>query len=72
MSLGSTEAIKRVVATGIGVAIVSGLSVAMEVRAKKLAVLKIADLQLRRPMHRVVDQLAQSEPEHRRVQRHAR
>jgi DNA-binding transcriptional LysR family regulator len=58
MSLGSTEAIKRAVASGVGVAIVSGLSVAMEVRAKKLAVLKIADLQLRRPMHRVVDRHA--------------
>lgn len=58
MSLGSTEAIKRAVAGGIGVAIVSGLSVALEVKAKRLAVLPVSDLQLRRPMHRIVDRHA--------------
>jgi hypothetical protein len=35
------------------------LSVAMEVRAKKLAVLNLADLRLRRPMHRLVHRHAQ-------------
>jgi DNA-binding transcriptional LysR family regulator len=58
MSLGSTEAIKRAVASGVGVAIVSSLSVALEVRARKLAVLPIADLHLGRPVHRVVDRHA--------------
>jgi DNA-binding transcriptional LysR family regulator len=55
MSLGSTEAIKRAVASGVGVAIVSGLSVALEVQAKKLAILRCSDLIIRRPLHRVVE-----------------
>jgi DNA-binding transcriptional LysR family regulator len=59
MSLGSTEAIKRAVGSGVGVAIVSELSVALEVRAKKLAVLNLADLRLRRPMHRLENRHAQ-------------
>jgi DNA-binding transcriptional LysR family regulator len=58
MSLGSTEAIKRAVAAGIGLAIVSSLSVLLEVRAKTLAILPIADLQLGRPLHRVVERRA--------------
>jgi len=58
MSLGSTEAIKRAVASGVGVAIVSSLSVDLEVQARRLAVLKVADLNIRRPLNRVVDRHA--------------
>jgi DNA-binding transcriptional LysR family regulator len=51
MSLGSIEAIKRAVAAGIGVAMVSGLTVTLEREARKLVILPIADLTVRRPLH---------------------
>lgn len=51
MSLGSTEAIKRAVASGVGVAIVSRLAVELELHAKKLALVRISDLDIRRPVH---------------------
>lgn len=51
MSLGSTEAIKRAVMEGVGVAIVSGLAIGMEVAAGKLAVLKLKGLAVERPCH---------------------
>ncbi|MGA2583160.1 MAG: LysR family transcriptional regulator [Tepidisphaeraceae bacterium] len=53
MSLGSTEAIKRAVASGVGVAIISGLAVALETQAKKLVVLRLSDLAISRPLHYV-------------------
>jgi DNA-binding transcriptional LysR family regulator len=51
MSLGSTEAIKRAVMEGVGVAIVSGLAVGMEVAAGKLAALKVRGLTVQRPCY---------------------
>ncbi len=54
MSLGSTEAIKRAVMSGVGVAVVSRLAVSMEVEAKKLVILHVRDLSLRRPLHKVL------------------
>jgi len=51
MSLGSIEAIKRAVAAGIGVAMVSGLTVTLEQEAGKLVILPIMDLTVRRPLH---------------------
>jgi DNA-binding transcriptional LysR family regulator len=51
MSLGSTEAIKRAVMEGVGVAIVSGLSIGMEVATGKLAALKVKGLAVERPCH---------------------
>ena len=51
MSLGSTEAIKRAVMEGVGVAIVSGLAIDMEVAAGKLAALKVKGLTVERPCH---------------------
>jgi DNA-binding transcriptional LysR family regulator len=51
MSLGSTEAIKRAVMEGVGIAIVSGLAVGMEVAAGKLAVLKVKGLAVQRPCY---------------------
>ena len=53
MALGSTEAIKRVVAEGVGRAIVSRLAVAAECAAGALAVLPVAGLRIARPLHLV-------------------
>ncbi|HZL35870.1 MAG TPA: LysR family transcriptional regulator [Tepidisphaeraceae bacterium] len=53
MSLGSTEAIKRAVAAGIGVAIVSHLAIEMELKAKALAIVPVKGLSIRRPLLRV-------------------
>lgn len=51
MSLGSTEAIKRAVMEGVGVAIVSGLAVQMEVAAGKLVEVKVKGLSVERPLY---------------------
>ena len=53
MELGSTEAIKRVVAAGVGLAVVSRLAVAAERSAGTLAVLPVAALRIARPLHLV-------------------
>ena len=50
MSLGSTEAIKRAVMEGVGVAIVSGLAVGSEVAAGRLAEVRVRDLVVERPL----------------------
>jgi DNA-binding transcriptional LysR family regulator len=53
MALGSTEAIKRVVAEGVGLAIVSRLAVDAECAAGTLAVLPVVGLHIERPLHMV-------------------
>jgi DNA-binding transcriptional LysR family regulator len=53
MALGSTEAIKRVVAEGVGLAIVSRLAVGSECAAGTLAVLPVAELPIYRPLRLV-------------------
>jgi len=53
LSLGSTEAIKRAVGAGIGVAFVSKLTLSTELQAKTLAVVPLQDFQLERPLHRL-------------------
>jgi DNA-binding transcriptional LysR family regulator len=53
LSLGSTEAIKRAVAAGIGVAIVSSLAIGLELKARTLAVVKLSGPPIRRPLYRV-------------------
>jgi DNA-binding transcriptional LysR family regulator len=53
MALGSTEAIKRVVAEGVGLAIMSRLAVSAECAAGTLAVLPVAGLRIPRPLHLV-------------------
>ena len=53
LTLGHTEAIKRAVAAGLGVAVVSQLAVADEAAAGRLAVVRPAGLRLRRPLHLV-------------------
>jgi DNA-binding transcriptional LysR family regulator len=51
MSLGSTEAIKNAVVRGLGVAIVSQLTVALECKVGRLREVKVSDLQIRRALH---------------------
>lgn len=53
MSLGSTEAIKRSVAAGAGLAVVSRLALSLELETGRLALLPLSDLALRRPLHRL-------------------
>jgi DNA-binding transcriptional LysR family regulator len=53
MALGSTEAIKNVVAGGAGVAVVSRLAVERELTAGRLVVLEVRDLTVRRALHMV-------------------
>ncbi len=53
MSLGSTEALKNAVLHGLGVAIVSRLTVEYELRTGRLAELALLDLRIRRDLHLV-------------------
>lgn len=53
MTLGSTEAIKRAVANGVGISIVSGLTLGLEREAGRLTVVELSDLSIRRPFHRL-------------------
>ena len=53
MSLGSTEAIKRAVAAGAGISLVSRLSITNELADGSLIRLKVKDLQVERPLHKV-------------------
>jgi len=62
MSVGSTEAVKRAVAAGIGVAIVSKLSIDLEVRARRLTVRPVRGLNIRRPLYMVVRRIMPTFP----------
>ncbi len=53
MSLATTEAIKCAVAAGIGVAIVSKLSLGLELKARTLAIVPVTGLTIRRPLFRL-------------------
>ena len=53
MVLGSTEAIKRVVAAGLGVAIVSHLTIQSELASGQLAILPLHGFNMTRPLHRL-------------------
>jgi len=53
MVLGSTEAIKRAVAAGLGVAIVSHLTIQTELASGQLAILPVRGFRLTRPLHRL-------------------
>jgi len=53
MAFDTTEAIKRAVAAGIGVAIVSHLSISLELKARTLATVQVSDLRIRRPLYLV-------------------
>ena len=52
MSLGSTEAIKRAVIAGVGVAIVSRLTISMELESGHIGIVPLKDLTINRPLHR--------------------
>jgi DNA-binding transcriptional LysR family regulator len=51
MSLGSTEAVKNAVASGLGVAIVSRLTVELELKARLLREIPLTDLRIERALH---------------------
>jgi DNA-binding transcriptional LysR family regulator len=53
MALGSTEAVKRAVSAGLGLGIVSRLTVELELAADKLAIVQVSDLNIRRALHLV-------------------
>ena len=53
MSIGSTEAIKRAVAAGMGIAIVSRLTVTQELLMGRLAIVSVRGLKIPRPLHRL-------------------
>ncbi|HEX6240968.1 MAG TPA: LysR substrate-binding domain-containing protein [Polyangiales bacterium] len=53
MALGSTEAIKNAVAAGLGLAILSRLTVELEVSSGRLSLLDVRDLSLRRALYMV-------------------
>ena len=51
LSLASPEAIKNLVAAGLGLAIVSRLIVALELQAGSLGIITLKDLTIQRPLH---------------------
>jgi DNA-binding transcriptional LysR family regulator len=51
MSLASPEAIKNMVAAGMGIAIVSRLIIALELQAGSLGIIPLKDLTIHRPLH---------------------
>lgn len=51
LSLASPEAIKSVVAAGMGLAIISRLVVELELQSGSLAIIPLKDLTIRRPLH---------------------
>lgn len=53
MTLGGTEAIKRAVLCGAGLAMVSRLALDLELQTGKLAMVPVRDLSIRRPLHRL-------------------
>lgn len=61
-SLATTEAIKRAVAAGMGIAMVSKLAIDLEVQTKRLAVVRVADLNLVRPVYVHEMQKSRSKP----------
>jgi DNA-binding transcriptional LysR family regulator len=62
MVLGSTEAIKRAVAAGLGVAIVSHLTIQAELALGRLAILPVRDFQLTRPLLRLCCRNREQDP----------
>ena len=52
MSLGSTEAIKSAVISGVGVAIISRLTVDIELKSRRIGIVALNDLKIMRSLHR--------------------
>jgi DNA-binding transcriptional LysR family regulator len=53
MTFGSTEAVKRAVAVGAGIAFVSRVTLGLEREAGRLVVIELTDFEIRRPLHRL-------------------
>jgi hypothetical protein len=53
MSLGSTEAVKRAVIAGVGLAFVSRLALDLELQTDALQIVPLPDLSIQRPLHRL-------------------
>ena len=53
MSLGSAEALKRGVAAGLGVTMISKLALETEIETGRLCPLTLSDLSITRPLHLV-------------------
>ena len=62
MTIGGSEAIKQLVAGGVGVAVLSRLAIAAEVATGSLAELDVAGLNLRRPLHRLLRENTPPDP----------
>lgn len=62
MELNSPEAVKRAVAAGLGVAVLSKLAVAWEVADGRLAVVSVPDFPIRRPLWRITRKGAATGP----------
>ena len=62
MVLGSTEAIKRAVAAGLGVAIVSHLTIQAELALGQLAILPVRGFQVNRPLLRLCCRNREQDP----------
>ncbi|MEM8995469.1 MAG: LysR family transcriptional regulator [Acidobacteriota bacterium] len=54
MSLGSSEALKRAVAAGLGVAWISQLTLGDEITVGRLVTVPVDDFSIRRPLHRLL------------------
>ena len=54
MSLGSSEALKRAVAAGLGLAWISELTLDLELSAGRLGMVEVSDFTIRRPLHRLL------------------
>lgn len=54
MALGSTEALKRAVAAGLGLAWISELTLGLELKSGHLVTLNIENFTIRRPLHRLL------------------
>ncbi len=62
LTLSSTEAIKRAVAAGLGLAVVSRLCVTLELAGRLLVEVPVRDIRLRRPLHELTLRARQASP----------
>ncbi len=62
MKLTSPEAVKRAVAAGLGVAVISRMAISWELAEKRLVVVPVPEFPIRRPLWRILRQGAQPGP----------
>ena len=53
MHLNSPEAVKRAVAAGLGVSVISHHAITWELRERRLSVVRVEDFPIRRPLYRI-------------------